>query len=64
MIRGDVGYDCDVCLEVIYVVELETAELQYVDVMLLCRYLIGVALSYVSSQSDVESCLFEQVVDE
>ena len=64
MVRGDVGDDRDVRLEVIYVVKLEAAEFKHIDVVLLCSYLVCVALSDVSAQSDVEAGVLEQVIDQ
>ncbi len=62
MVRGyvrDYGY---VRLEIIHIVELETAKFQDIYVVLLCRDLICVALSDVPAKAHVQSCLLQQVV--
>ena len=64
MVRSDVRYDGYIGLEVIHIVQLEAAELQHVYVELLGRHLIGVALSYVSAQTDVKSGLAEKMIYE
>ena len=64
MVRGDVRDDGYVGLEVIYVVELETAQLQHVIVVLFGGHLVGVALAYVASESDVEAGILHQVIYE
>ena len=53
MIRSDVGYDGDVCLEVVYVVQLEAAQLQYIYVEVLGRDLVRVAFADVSSNAPI-----------
>ena len=64
MVRRDVGDYGYVGLEVIYVVQLEAAELQYIDVVLFCRYLIGVALSDVAAESYIKAGLHQKVIDQ
>ena len=64
MVRGDVGDDRYVSLEVIYIVKLETAELEHIDVMLLSSHLVGVTLADVAAQSDVQTCVLEEVIDQ
>ena len=64
MVRSYVRDDGDVRPELIAVVQLETADFQYVVVEMLGGNLIGVALAYVSAETYVESGLLEQVVDQ
>ena len=64
VVRGDVCDYRDVGTEVIAVVQLETAYFQYVIVVLLGGHLISVAHSDIASQTYVEACLLEQVVDQ
>ena len=64
MVRCDVGDDRNIRLEVIYVVKLEAAELEHVDVMLLGSHLVSIALSYVSAKTHVEASVLEKVVDQ
>ena len=63
VVRRDVGDDGDICLEVVYIVKLEAAELEDIDVVLLRSYLVGIALSDVSAESDVQSGLLEKMID-
>ena len=62
MIRSDVGDDGNVRLEIVYVVQLETAEFQDIDVVLLGCHLVGVALADVAAKSDVKTGLLEQMI--
>ena len=62
VVRRDVGDDGDICLEVVYIVKLEAAELEDIDVVLLRSYLVGIALSDVSAESDVQSGLLEKMI--
>ena len=64
MVRRDIGDDCYVSLEIIYVVQLETAQFQYVDVVLFCSHLICITLAYVASETDVEAGILQQVVNQ
>ncbi len=64
MVRGDVGQNGDVGLEVIHIVQLETAEFQNMDVMVLRGHEHGVALPDVAAQPHVQTRLLEQVVDQ
>ena len=64
MVRSDVGDDRDVRLEVVYVVKLEAAELQYIDVVLLGSHLESIALSDVAAEAHIHTCVLEQVIDE
>ena len=54
MVGGDVGYDCDVGTEIIYVVQLETADFQDIVVKMFSGDLVGVGLAYVASETYVE----------
>mgnify|MGYP007101901045 CR=1 FL=1 len=64
VVRGDVRDDGDVRLEVIDVVQLETADFEDIIVEVLGRDLIGVGFPDVSSEADVETCVPEKVIDE
>ena len=64
MVWRDVGDDGYVCLEVVYIVQLEAAELKDIDVVLFGCHLICVALADVSTESYVEASILEKVVDE
>ena len=64
MVWGDVGDDGDVCLEIIYVVKLETAEFEYIDVVLLGSYLVCVAFADVSAKTYIQTSLLKKVIDE
>ena len=64
MVRSDVGDDGYVCLEVVYIVKLEAAELEHVDVVLLGSHLICIALSYVSAETYIEAGVLEEMVDQ
>ena len=64
MVRGDIGDDSYVCLEIIYVIQLEAAEFKHIYVEVLGSHLICVTLSDVSSESDVEAGLLEKMIDQ
>ena len=63
MVGGDIGYDGNVRVEVLAVVQLEAAYLQNVVVVLFGGYLIGVACTYVASQTYVKAGLLKKVVN-
>ena len=62
VVWGDVGDDGDVRLEVVDVVELETADFQDIIVVLLGRDLICVGLPYIAAEADVEAGVGEEVI--
>ena len=64
VVRRDVGDDSDVGPEIIGVVQLETADFQYVIVVLLGRDLQRVALADVAAQAGVQAGFPEQVIDQ
>ena len=64
MVRGNVGYDGNVRTEIINVVQLETADFQYIIIKVLGSHLIGVAFADIAAQSYVESCVFQEVINE
>ena len=49
MVRSDVGYNRNIRVELITVVQLETADFQYIIVEVLGRYLISVTLSDIAA---------------
>ena len=64
MVGGYVGDDGDVRSEIVAVIELEAADFQDVVVEVLGCDLICVTLSDVAAESDIETCLLHQVVDQ
>ena len=64
MVRSDVGDYGDVCLEIIYIVKLETAEFEYINIEFLSSHLICITLTDVTAKTDIQASLLEQVVDE
>ena len=63
MVGGDVQQYGDVGFEVVHSVELEAADLEDIDVVVLGSDLQGVTLADVSAQSGVHPGFLEQVVD-
>ena len=62
MVGGYVRDNRDVRSEVITVVQLETADFQYIIVKMLGSHLKCVALAYVSAEADVETGFLEKIV--
>ena len=62
MVGSDVEQHGDVGFEVIHVVELETAQLNHIDIVVGCRHLICEACPHVSSQAHVQAGVLEDVV--
>ena len=64
MVRSDIGDDGYIRAEIKAAVQLEAADFQNIEIVLASGYLKGVALAYIASQTHIEPCLPEQVVDE
>ena len=64
VVRGDVGDDGDVRLEIIHVVQLEAADFQDIVIEMLGRDLIGVGLADVAAEAHVQAGVLQQVVDQ
>ena len=64
MVWRDIRDDGYVRAEIVAAVQLEAADFQHVIVVLFGGYLVGVTLAYVSSQTHVQACLLEQVVEQ
>ena len=64
MVRSDIGDDGYIRAEIKAAVQLEAADFQNIEIVLASGYLKGVALAYIASQTHIEPCLTEQVVDE
>ena len=62
VVGGDVEQHGYVGFEVIHVVELETAEFHYVDIVRLACYLVCQRISYVAGQPGVDSGVGQYVV--
>ena len=55
MVRSDVGYNRNIRVELITVVQLETADFQYIIVEVLGRYLISLTLSDIAAETHVQT---------
>ena len=64
MVGRDVHQHGDVGFEVVHAVELETTELQHIDIVFLRGHLHGVALPDVAAQTYVQACVLQEIVDE
>ena len=62
MVGSDVEHHGDVGLEVVHVFELERAQLDDIDVVVLARNLQGEATAYVAGESDIYTGLTQYVV--
>ena len=63
MIGCDVHQHGNIGTELIHIIQLERAELNHIIIMLVCGYLQGKTLTYVTSQSYIQTCTFENVVN-
>ena len=63
MIRCYIQYNSDIRSKVVHIIQLERAELNHIIIMLVCGYLQGKTFTYVTSQSHIQTCTFENVVN-
>ncbi len=63
MIGCDVHQHGNIGTELIHIIQLERAELNHIIIMLVCGYLQGKTFTYVTGQSHIQTCTFENVVN-
>ena len=63
MVGRDVEQHGNVSPETVHIIQLERAELNHIIIMLVCGYLQGKTFTYVTSQSHIQTCTFENVVN-
>ena len=64
MVGGDIHEHGYVSAEGEHIVELETAELDDIDILGVFKYLQSQTASYVACKTHVEMCILQDVVDE
>ena len=64
MVGGDVKHHSHIGLEVIHVFKLETAQLDYIHIVMLKCHLPSKALAYIAGQTDIHTRVFQDVIGE
>ncbi len=55
---------CYICFKIIHPVQLKTADFYHIVIARTCCYLIGKTLSYVACQTNIVTCIFQNMISQ
>ena len=64
MVGGDIEQHCHIRLELVHIVELETAQFNHIHIVVLGSHLQREAVAHVASQSHIQPCFPQNVIGE